>query len=136
MNRRDFVKSALAAPMMGVAGVSHAASAERRVGDNAPSQGSKHPLAGKKLPAWKPGEFQIHFIYTGVAESMFWIMPDGTTMLLDCGDHGRKLDIDKGRSCYYGYDYGGRLIGLSELRGLEAGIKFYSNPKTERINKP
>ena len=87
MNRRDFVKSALAAPMMGVAGVSHAASAERRVGDNAPSQGSKHPLAGKKLPAWKPGEFQIHFIYTGVAESMFWIMPDGTTMLLDCGDH-------------------------------------------------
>ena len=39
-------------------------------------------------------------------------------------DHGRKLDIDKGRTCYYGYDYGGRLIGLSELRGLEAGIRF------------
>ena len=39
-------------------------------------------------------------------------------------DHGRKLDIDRDRTCYYGYDYGGRLIGLSELRGLEAGIKF------------
>ena len=39
-------------------------------------------------------------------------------------DHGRKLDIDKGRTCYYGYDYGGRLVGLSELRGLEAGIRF------------
>ena len=38
-------------------------------------------------------------------------------------DHGRMLDIDKGRTCYYGYSYGGRLIGLSELRGLEAGIK-------------
>ena len=49
--------------------------------------GKGHPLAGKKLPSWKQGEFQIHFIYTGVAESMFWIMPDGTTMLLDCGDH-------------------------------------------------
>ena len=49
--------------------------------------GKGHPLAGKKLPPWKQGEFQVHFIYTGVAESMFWIMPDGTTMLLDCGDH-------------------------------------------------
>ncbi|MBO4288149.1 MAG: mannonate dehydratase [Kiritimatiellae bacterium] len=39
-------------------------------------------------------------------------------------DHGRMLDIDKGRTCYYGYSYGGRLIGLSELRGLEMGIKF------------
>ena len=46
-----------------------------------------HPLVGKRLPAWRPGEFQVHFIYTGVCESMFWIMPDGTTMLLDCGDH-------------------------------------------------
>ena len=39
-------------------------------------------------------------------------------------DHGRKLDMDKGRTCYYGYDYGGRLVGLSELRGLDAGIRF------------
>lgn len=36
---------------------------------------------------WKPGEFQIHFIHTGVAESQFLIFPDGTSMLLDCGDH-------------------------------------------------
>ena len=54
---------------------------------SAPCNGSSHPLAGKALPPWRPGEFQVHFIYTGVAESMFWIMPDGTTMLLDCGDH-------------------------------------------------
>ena len=39
-------------------------------------------------------------------------------------DHGRMLDADKGRTCYYGYSYGGRLIGLSELRGLEAGLKY------------
>ena len=39
-------------------------------------------------------------------------------------DHGRMLDIDRDRTCYYGYSYGGRLIGLSELRGLEAGIKY------------
>lgn len=36
---------------------------------------------------WQFGELQIHFIHTGVAESIFFILPDGTTLLLDCGDH-------------------------------------------------
>ncbi len=40
-------------------------------------------------------------------------------------DHGRLLEIDKVRNCYYGYSYGGRLIGLAELRGLEIGIKAF-----------
>lgn len=57
------------------------------VNTKADRPGRSHPMAGKALPPWKPGEFQVHFIYTGVAESLFWIMPDGTTMLLDCGDH-------------------------------------------------
>ena len=74
MNRRDFIKSSLAVPLLGVA---MPAAAERE----------SSPMAGVPLPPWKAGEFQIHFIYTGVAESQFWIMPDGTTMLLDCGDH-------------------------------------------------
>ena len=39
-------------------------------------------------------------------------------------DHGRFLEIDKTRKCYCGYSYGGRLIGLAELRGLEIGLKF------------
>ncbi len=42
--------------------------------------------AGKPWQGWNEGQFQIHFIYTGVAESMFLIFPDGTSMLLDCGD--------------------------------------------------
>jgi len=42
--------------------------------------------AGGKFRGWKPGEFQAHFIYTGVAESIFLIFPDSTSMLLDCGD--------------------------------------------------
>ena len=71
MNRRSFMKSA----------------AQENEKDVTVWSGKNHPLAGKKLPPWKPGEFQVHFIYTGVAESMFWILPDGTTMLLDCGDH-------------------------------------------------
>lgn len=50
------------------------------------ARGTQDPRAGKVWQGWKEGEFQIHFIYTGVAESMFLIFPDGTTMLLDCGD--------------------------------------------------
>ena len=43
---------------------------------------------------WRPGEFQIHFIHTGVAESVFIVFPDSTTMLLDCGD---QASITRGK---------------------------------------
>ena len=39
-------------------------------------------------------------------------------------DHGRLMDIDRGRTCFPGYSYGGRLVGLAELRGLECGLRF------------
>ena len=39
-------------------------------------------------------------------------------------DHGRLMEVDKGRTCYCGYSYGGRLVGLAELRGLEIGLKY------------
>ena len=42
--------------------------------------------AGAQYGGWARGHFQIHFIYTGAGESLFLIFPDGTTMLLDCGD--------------------------------------------------
>ena len=45
------------------------------------------PVIGKPYPAWTPGHFQIHTIYTGVAESQLLVFPDGTSMLIDCGDH-------------------------------------------------
>ena len=38
-------------------------------------------------------------------------------------DHGRLMEIDRGRECYCGYSYAGRLVGLAELRGLEIGLK-------------
>ena len=58
------------------------------------ARGTKDPLVGLPWPGWKPGQMQIHFIYTGVAESAFYILPDGTTLLLDCGDHNA---IGRGR---------------------------------------
>lgn len=38
-------------------------------------------------------------------------------------DHGRQFAIDRDRPCYWGYSYVGRLQGLSELRGLECGLR-------------
>ena len=38
-------------------------------------------------------------------------------------DHGRYMEIDKFRDCYAGYSYGGRLVGLAELRGLEYALR-------------
>lgn len=38
------------------------------------------------LPEWKPGYMDLHCIATGQGESNFYILPDGTTMLVDVGD--------------------------------------------------
>lgn len=76
MDRRDFIKTSLLAG----AGLCLAD------WEKAFAAGCRDERAGKPWPGWKEGQFQIHFIYTGVAESMFLIFPDGTTMLLDCGD--------------------------------------------------
>ncbi len=47
---------------------------------------SQNKEIGKAIPAWKPGEIEIHHIYTGRGESSFLILPDGTSMLIDAGD--------------------------------------------------
>lgn len=74
IDRRGFLGLGAAAVALGGFGKAFAA-------------GMEDPSVGKPWRGWKKGQFQVHFIYTGVAESMFWILPDGTTMLLDCGDH-------------------------------------------------
>lgn len=51
------------------------------------ARGIAAPEVGKAWKGWRKGHLQAHFIYTGVAESIFFIFPDGTSMLLDCGDH-------------------------------------------------
>jgi len=77
MNRRDFLKTSLLA-----GGALWLPSFE-----SAYAKGKADKMAGKRWKGWKKGQFQVHFIHTGVAESMFFIFPDGTSMLLDCGDH-------------------------------------------------
>ena len=46
-----------------------------------------HPLAGTTLPKWERGHFRINVLYNGMSESTFLVFPDGTSMLIDCGDY-------------------------------------------------
>lgn len=41
---------------------------------------------GKTLPAWSEGYLDIHFINSGRGECCFYILPDGTTLLVDAGE--------------------------------------------------
>ena len=84
--RREFIKGAGALASMGMA----FAGCERSNGVNGlkgPNGLKDMPVVGEPLPRWQPGHFQIHTIYTGVAESQLLIFPDGTSLLIDCGDH-------------------------------------------------
>ena len=40
---------------------------------------------GESLPAWKEGEMEIHHINTGRGNATFFLLPDGTTLLIDAG---------------------------------------------------
>src|SRR5580704_11017305 len=44
--------------------------------------------AGAPLPAWTAGTLDIHQIATGRGNSALFVMPDGTTLLVDAGAAG------------------------------------------------
>lgn len=43
-------------------------------------------VQAQTLPPWQQGWFDIHHISTGKGECQFLVFPDGTTMVIDCGD--------------------------------------------------
>ena len=45
---------------------------------------------GKPLTLWSEGELDIHTISTGRGECLYFIMPDGTTMVVDAGEFSRE----------------------------------------------
>ncbi len=47
---------------------------------------ARHPLAGGIMPKWEKGHFRIHILYNGRSETTFHVFPDGTSLLIDCGD--------------------------------------------------
>ncbi len=50
--------------------------------------GGQLPTAeiGQVMPRWTEGCFDIHLINSGRGECIFYIMPDGTTLLIDAGE--------------------------------------------------
>lgn len=47
----------------------------------------------ERYKGWKKGELDIHFIYTGRGEATLYIFPDGTSMLVDAGDHQASVPM-------------------------------------------
>lgn len=47
---------------------------------------STTPTFGKTLPAWSEGHLDIHLINSARGECCFYILPDGTTLLVDAGE--------------------------------------------------
>ncbi len=77
-SRRTFVKELAATGIAGAFGIS--GRAEAGVGDT--------------YPGWNPGDLDLHFIYTGCGENMFYRLPDGTSILNDTGDFYRPKDLE------------------------------------------
>ena len=50
--------------------------------------GARAQAVGEVLPAWTPDTLDIHQISTGRGNAAFFILPDGTTMLVDAGELG------------------------------------------------
>ncbi|MBQ9875261.1 MAG: MBL fold metallo-hydrolase [Thermoguttaceae bacterium] len=102
LNRRGFLKGAtagLAATTLGAVSLD----AREGLADCPDPNDPNDPNAisdpdremGKPYVGWKEGEFDIHFISTGIGENSFLIFPDGTTMLLDCGDRDASTYKDR-----------------------------------------
>ena len=49
---------------------------------------------GKPLPLWSEGYLDIHFINSASGECAFYVMPDGTTMVVDVGELSPTFNAD------------------------------------------
>jgi len=106
MDRRDFIKATFAsASLLTISQF-----------ETLYAKGKTDPQVGLPWKGWKPGHFQVHFIYTGVCESAFYIFPDGTTMLLDCGDHNA---VGRGKLAVPVLPHSGRHAGEWIARYVE-----------------
>jgi hypothetical protein len=56
------------------------------------AQAARCQAVGEVLPAWSQGTLDIHHISTGRGNSTFFLLPDGTTLLVDAGAQGGKSE--------------------------------------------
>jgi len=50
---------------------------------------------GDVYPGWRPGDLDLHFVYTGCGENIFYRLPDGTAILNDTGEFYRPRDLNQ-----------------------------------------
>lgn len=50
---------------------------------------------GRPYPGWRPGDLDLHFVYTGCGENIFYRLPDGTAILNDTGEFYRPRDLNR-----------------------------------------
>ena len=86
LSRRSFLAACAATGLSGT----YAASTPGTRLAPAPDAAEK----GRALPPWRPGEMELHFVYTGCGESMFYRFPDGTAMVNDTGDYFRPHELE------------------------------------------
>ncbi|MBR7183079.1 MAG: hypothetical protein IKD41_03690 [Alistipes sp.] len=55
----------------------------------------KKARKGRTLPAWSEGYLDIHTISTGRGECIFFILPDGTSIVVDAGEFSREGEKHK-----------------------------------------
>ena len=58
--------------------------------DDKPEAPRSEAVVGEPLPAWEEGYLDIHAVNTGRGECTFFIMPDGTTLVVDAGEIASK----------------------------------------------
>ena len=57
----------------------------------AAEQGGQHDaMVGRPLPAWSEGELDIHHLGTGRGDALFFVFPDGTSLLEDASGKGEE----------------------------------------------
>ena len=78
LTRRSFLEACLASGVAGALGWTGRAA---------------EPSGNETFPGWKPGELDLHFIYTGCGENMFYRLPDGTSVLNDVGEFYRPKSL-------------------------------------------
>ena len=103
--RRTFLKNCAAAGIVGTVGVA----------------GRVEASAGDVFPGWKPGEMDLHFIYTGSGENMFYSLPDGTSILNDTGDFFRPKDLEHTPLLPSAERVGGEWVATLCVSGLHDG---------------
>jgi beta-lactamase superfamily II metal-dependent hydrolase len=59
-------------------------------------QGATPPTPGQPLPPWQRGMLDIHQINTGTGDAAFFVLPDGTTLLLDAAAVNRSAERPAG----------------------------------------